>query len=194
MLILSLAINILCLLFQLTEIFYLQMKFPSTSLNAYYITWWNGVFFQNHKVAPKLLKCMVSALSLTRELDKNKQTKHTTTRMYCIYTHKRVNVVSLNGLTAADQGWMARETSWELRPWCSSIFVPELITHSLTYSLWHMKDHLTSSNPPKDQVLHCALFSVENINIGRREYHQILFKATIEKLARPYFQTQAIQI
>lgn len=29
MLILSLAINILCLLFQLTEIFYLQMKFPS---------------------------------------------------------------------------------------------------------------------------------------------------------------------
>lgn len=124
----------------------------------------------------------------------NKQTKHTTTRVYCIYTHERVNVVSLNGLTAAEQGWMARETSWELRPWCYSIFVPEQITHSLTYSLWHTKDHLTSSNQAKDQVLHCALFSEENINIGRREYHQILFKATTEKLACPYFQTQAIQI
>lgn len=122
------------------------------------------------------------------------QKQNTTTSMYCIYTHERVNVVSLNGLTAADQGWMARETSWELRPWCYSISVPELITHSLTYSLWHTKDHLTSSNQPKDQVLHCALFSVKNINIGRREDHQILFKASIEKLTWPYFQTQAIQI
>lgn len=53
MLVLTLTINILYLIFQLTKIFYLQMKSLSTMLNRYYITWRTVVFSGITKWLPK---------------------------------------------------------------------------------------------------------------------------------------------